>query len=181
MTPILYLSFIAFELIFAFLMFVYTVSAFYSSFMGSAYVPTRAKEIDKILKAANLKPNQIFYDLGCGDGRVVEEAVRHYKVRGWGIDVNPVLIFWSNLRTNFRGVKNLKYKTQNIFATDLGDADVIYLFLMPELLAKLAPKLKEEVRKNTLIISHAFRMEPFDNLLVKTLEGKPFPTYIYRV
>lgn len=148
--------------------------------MGSAYVPTRKKEIKKILKVANLKSGQIFYDLGCGDGRVVEEAVKTYKVKGWGIDINPVLIFWSNLKSRFKKINNLQYKAQNIFDVDLRNVDVIYLFLMPKLLVKLAPKLKKEARKNTLVISHAFKIDPFDSLLFKKLEGKPFPTYFYR-
>jgi len=148
--------------------------------MGAPYVPTKNKELLQFLKEAGLKKGQVFLELGCGDGRVVRTAVKEYGVKGIGIDVNPTLILWAKMKTKFYKVPGVIFRRENVFNTDLKDADVIYLFLMPELVKKLLPKMKKELKKNTLIISHGFKVEGWEKSLFKTIPNKPFPTYYYR-
>lgn len=169
-------------LIFLMTVSIYTLFLLYSSFKGSPYVPTRKKVIENILKEANLKKGKLFYELGSGDGRVSRLAVKEYQVRATGIDINPLLVFWSNLLDKWQKIdRHCRFIKKNIFAIDYSQADYLYLFLMPELITKLIPKLREDLKKGCLIISHAFKVEDKKFKLVKTLEGKPFRTYYYKI
>lgn len=169
------------ELIFAFSIASYMVGLVYSSLKGAPYVPTAMKEVRFILKEAGLKKNQIFLELGSGDGRVTREAVTKYGVRGVGIEINPVLILISRLWTKIKKIKNVKFKKEDILRTDISRADVIYLFLFPELIAKFSGKIKNKSKKNLLLISHGFKVDGFEKYLFKTINHIPFPTYYYRL
>jgi SAM-dependent methyltransferase len=181
MPGVLYALLVFLELLFAFFVFAYALSALYSNFMGSAYVPTKNKELEKILKACRLRKNQLFIDLGCGDGRVVRAAVSKYQVRGVGIDINPVLIFLTKIKARFAGLKNIKFFTQNVFVADITDADIVYIFLMPRLIEKLVPKLKRETKPSALIVSHGFKIPDFEKFRIKTINGAPFSTFFYKI
>lgn len=149
--------------------------------MGSPYVPTKKKELINFLKEANIKKGQVFLELGCGDGRVVRTAVGEYGAKGIGIDVNPTLILWARLRAKMAKVKGIEFRVENLFKTDVSKADIIYLFLMPELLVKLEKKLKKETKKGAVIISHGFKVEGWEKHNFKTIPNKPFPTYYYKI
>lgn len=181
MSMLLYYFLLIIELIFAFSIASYMVGLVYSSLKGAPYVPTSMKEVRFILKEAGLKKGQFFLELGSGDGRVTREAVTKYSVRGLGIDANPVLILISRLWTWFKKIKNVEFKKQDILKTDVSQADVIYLFLFPELIAKLTPTIKNRSKKNLLLISHGFKIDGFEKHLFKTIMYSPFPTYYYRL
>jgi len=169
---ILYLILILSLLLFLMLMSIYTLSLIYSSIMGSPYVATRKKRIEEILKEVELKKGKLFIELGSGDGRIVRTAVRKYGVKGVGVDINPLLIFWAKIL----GANNIKFKTENIFDSDLKQADYVYLFLMPKLIEKLALKMNKELKKRTVVISQGW-----EKRLFKKLEKLPFSTYYYRI
>lgn len=149
--------------------------------MGSPFVPTSKKELINFLKEAGIKKGQLFLELGCGDGRVVKTAVKEYGARGIGIDINPTLILYARFRAWLSRTKNLEFKVQNLHKTDLSQADIIYLFLMPELIKKLEPRLKAGTKKNADIISHGFKIVGWEKYNFKTIPNKPFPTYYYRL
>ncbi len=176
---VLYFAVLFLELLFAIGIFTWIASLVFSSFMGAPYVPTKKGELDVVLKEARLKKGQRFIELGCGDGRVVKHAVEKYKVHGVGVDVNPILILYSAFL--WRKTKNLQLVNQNIYKTNLFPYDVIYVFLMPEMLEKLKKKFLDECRRGTLIISHGFKIPGWDTKISKTLSRKPFPTYFYKV
>ncbi|OGK24898.1 hypothetical protein A3A46_01805 [Candidatus Roizmanbacteria bacterium RIFCSPLOWO2_01_FULL_37_13] len=177
---ILYFLVILAELIFAIGFSALTISFIYSSLKGSPYVPTRQKEVDIILKTANLKSKQIFLELGCGDGRVCRRAASLYGVKTIGVDVNPLLIRYARFLAKIKSVNNTDFRTQNIFDTDLSKVDVVYLFLMPKLIELIVPKLEKEIKKKALVISHGFKIVEWQNRLVKKIDHRPFPTYYYR-
>ncbi len=158
-------------------MSVYTLSLIYSSAMGSPYVATRKKRIEEILEGAQLKKGKSFVELGCGDGRIVRTAVKLYKVKGTGIDINPLLIFWAKLL----GKKGIDFKVKNIFDTDLTKADYVYIFLMPKLIKKLSIRMDNELKKGAIVISHGFDIEDWKKRLIKTKKTIPFPTYYYKI
>ncbi len=178
---ILYVFVLILELIFAFGLCAFAVSLVFSSVMGSPYVPTKKQELLDFLKEAALKKGDIFLELGCGDGRVVRTAVEAYGVKGVGVDINMLLILWAKLKAKLSHTKGIEFRVQNIFKTDASHADVIYLFLMPELIAKLALKLKKEIKKNCVVMSHGFKIAGWDKYIVKTIPHKPFPTYYYKI
>ncbi|OGK19636.1 hypothetical protein A2866_06735 [Candidatus Roizmanbacteria bacterium RIFCSPHIGHO2_01_FULL_39_8] len=178
---ILYVLVILLELLFALGFSIYTFFLIYSNLKGSPYVPTKMKEARMILEQAKLKPNQLFLELGSGDGRLSRLAAKDYKVNSIGIDVNPLLNWYARLWARWLKIPRVTFLTQNIFQTDLRKADVLYLFLMPKLIEKLKLKMEKELKKNSLVISHGFKVLGWEAKCFKTLNHRPFPTYYYRV
>ncbi len=180
LVPALYILLLFVELLFAFSIFIYIVSLLYSSFKGAPYVPTKKDRVLELLKNARLKKGQKILELGCGDGRVVRTAVEFFQMKGVGIDVNRLLVWIARFKHR-KLKKNLTFHADNVFKTPLSGYDVIYVFLMPEMLIKLKEKFTKECGRGTLIISHGFKIEGWDGKINHTLVRKPFPTYYYRV
>lgn len=154
---------------------------FIADLMGAPFVPTSGKLISLILKKAKLKKDQVFVELGSGDGRIVRGAVLLYGVKGTGIEFHPLLYFYSKLVTKFKKIKYLQFKRENFFKSDLSNADIIFTFLLPKTLKKLRIKFENECKKGTLVISHGFRIESWEKNMVDKIDGDPFPTYYYRI
>lgn len=122
------------------------------------YVPTPQAVVDKMLEMAEVKPGDIVYDLGCGDGRIVVTAAKKYGVKAYGFDIDPqrVAEALENVRSN--GVGHLvTIKQQDIFTLDLREASVVTLYLLPELNVRLMPQL-EKLKPGSRIVSHDFDM-----------------------
>ncbi len=168
------------ELLFFIVFSVCVISFIYSHLKGAPYVPTTHKEIGLILQSYKMKRGDKFLDLGCGDGRVSLKAAQLYKVKATGIDINPLLINWAKIQAKIKKVKNIEYVVGNILDIKLSSFKVIYVFLMPDIIKKIAPKFRLELKKTTIIISHGFKIDGFDNYLFKTIKHKPFSTYFYR-
>ncbi len=179
---LLYLLLIVVLFIFLICFSIYTLFLIYSSIKGSPFVATNKRKIINILKLANLKKNKLFYDLGCGDGRVVITAVEKFQVNGVGIDVNPLLIKMAKIKAKISNIppNKINFYRADILKYDFSNADYIYLFLMPELINKLKKNLTK-LKKGAVIISHGFKIEGWDNLLIKKIKDVPFPTYYYKV
>jgi tRNA G37 N-methylase Trm5 len=123
------------------------------------YVPTPQEVVDKMLALADVRPGEIVYDLGCGDGRIPVTAAKKYGVHAWGFDINPVRVKESLENVEKNNVKNLvTIKLQDIFELDLSKADVITLYLLPQLNVKLIPQL-DKLKPGCRIVSHDFNME----------------------
>lgn len=160
---------------------IYTLCLIYSNSKGAPYVPTKVKEAEFVLREANLRKGQIFYDLGCGDGRIVRIAVQKFGVKGVGIDVNPMLICWARILAKIQNIQSVMFVVQNIRDADIRKADVVYLFLMPKLVRSYKDQLETSLRKGTLVLSHGFSIEGWEHRLFKKISHKPYPTYFYRV
>jgi SAM-dependent methyltransferase len=123
------------------------------------YVPTPSAVVQAMLKLAKVDKNDVVYDLGCGDGRIVIEAARQYGVRAVGIDIDPQRIAEARANAKKAGVTKLvEFRLGDLFEADLREATVVTLYLLPSLNVKLAPKLRKELRSGTRIVSHDFDM-----------------------
>ncbi|MPZ45546.1 MAG: methyltransferase domain-containing protein [Betaproteobacteria bacterium] len=123
------------------------------------FVPTPQQVVDEMLKIANVKKGDVLYDLGSGDGRIVVTAAKRFGVRGAGIDIDPQRIAEANENAKKEGVTHLvTFKNIDLFTADFSDATVITLYLLPRLNVKLRPKLLNELKNGTRIVSHAFDM-----------------------
>jgi precorrin-6B methylase 2 len=123
------------------------------------YVPTPQEVVDAMLKLANVTKDDVVYDLGCGDGRIVVTAARTYGARGVGIDIDPQRIREARENVEKAGVGDLvKIIEGDLFTTPLGEATVVTLYLLPSLNQKLIPKLNAELKKGTRVVSHSFAM-----------------------
>ncbi len=180
MTVFLYVLILCIELLVLVTVAIYSLALVYSSVKGAPFVPTSKKRIDEILKEANLQKGHTFIELGCGDGRVVRYAVKKYGVTGIGIEVNPILTLLSRLYAKAENLRNVVFKTENVLSTDLNKAHVIYLFLMPQLILKLLPKLSQ-LPSGTVLISHGFKIQGWEKKLFKTVHSEPFSTFYYRI
>lgn len=180
LSQIVYVLALLVELLFFILFSIFTIFLSYSSLKGAPYVPTAKNEADLILKESSLKKNQSFLDLGCGDGRLVRQAVKEYFVYGTGIDVNIIVILIARFLSRVENLKNISFVCANIVTYKLPKVDIIYIFLFPKLISKIEHKLKKQLDQNTLIISHGFEIKNFKSYLKKTINHHPFPTYFYK-
>lgn len=123
------------------------------------YVPTPNEVVEEMLKVANVGKNDVIYDLGCGDGRIVITAAQKYGARGVGVDINADRIKESNENARKAGVTDrVKFLQQDLFETDLKEATVVTLYLLPDMNRRLRPKLFRELKPGTRVVSHAFDM-----------------------
>jgi len=123
------------------------------------YVPTPQEVVDKMLELAKVKKDDLVYDLGCGDGRIVVTAAKKYGCRGVGYDINPKRIKESLENVKKNNVGNMvRIEQKDIFTLDLSEANVITLYLLPSLNVKLIPQL-EKLKPGSRIVSHDFDMK----------------------
>ena len=112
-----------------------------------------------MFELADIRPGEVVYDLGCGDGRIPVMAAKKFGSRAWGFDINPVRVEESLENVKRNNVGNLvTIKQQDIFELDLSKADVITLYLLPRLNVKLIPQL-DKLKPGCRIVSHDFNME----------------------
>jgi ribosomal protein L11 methylase PrmA len=113
-----------------------------------------------MLKLAGVKKTDVVYDLGCGDGRIVIAAAKNFGARGVGIDINPVRIREAKENARTAGVGNLvRFEENDLFQADIREASVVTLFLLPNVNLKLRPKLLQELKPGTRIVSNTFDMD----------------------
>jgi predicted RNA methylase len=123
------------------------------------FVPTPEEVVEAMLQVANVTKNDIVYDLGSGDGRIPVTAAKKYGARAVGIDIDPQRIKEANENVKTSGVGDkVKIMNADLFETNLSEATVVTLYLLPSLNIKLMPKLQKELRNGTRIVSHSFDM-----------------------
>lgn len=122
------------------------------------YVPTPEGIVEAMLDLARVGPNDVVYDLGSGDGRIVIAAARR-GARGVGIDIDPERIREANANAKKAGVTNkVKFIEGNLFDADIADATVVTMYLLTDVNLKLRPKLMAELKPGTRIVSQTFDM-----------------------
>ena len=123
------------------------------------YVPTPYHVVNRMLELAEVTKDDVVYDLGCGDGRIVITAAERYGARGVGIDYDPERIAEARANAERRGVQDLvTFIQQDAMQTDVSEATVVTLYLLSSSNRKLRPILTRQLRPGSRIVSHAFRM-----------------------
>lgn len=136
------------------------------------FVPTPHEVVAKMLELADVKKTDLVYDLGCGDGRIVCTAAEKFGCKAVGFDVDPQRIKESLENVKKHKVEALvKIEQKDIFTLDLSPANVITLYLLPELNVKLIPQL-EKLKPGSRIVSHDFRMRGVRPDKVETVKAK---------
>ncbi len=127
---------------------------------GGPYVPTPNIVVDRMLALANVGPRDYVMDLGSGDGVIVITAAQKLQASGFGVDIDEELIRLSNERAKKLGIaERVRFEARDIFKTDVSKATVVTLYLLPEFMRKLRPKLYEELRPGTRVVSHDYHFE----------------------
>lgn len=123
------------------------------------FVPTPQEVVEDMLRLANVQKGDVLYDLGSGDGRIPITAAKKYGIRAIGIDIDPERIREANANAKKAGVTHLvQFKQEDLFKTSFSDATVVTLYLLPDLNVKLRPRLWNELKPGTRIVSHQFEM-----------------------
>ncbi|HSF48888.1 MAG TPA: class I SAM-dependent methyltransferase [Burkholderiales bacterium] len=123
------------------------------------YVPTPEPVVEKMLELAEVGPNDLLYDLGSGDGRIVIAAAKKHGARGIGVDIDPERVREARENAKAAGVTDrVQFREGDLFKMDLSGATVVTLYLLPDVNMKLRPKLLKELKPGTRIVSHSFDM-----------------------
>ena len=123
------------------------------------YVPTTEEAVKAMLGLAGVTKNDVVYDLGCGDGRIVVSAAKNMGARGVGIDINPVRIAEARENAKKAGVEDLvRFEENDLFEAKISEATVVTLFLLSNINLKLRPRLLKELKPGTRIVSNTFDM-----------------------
>lgn len=151
---------------------------------GVRYEPTSPEVVQAMLRLADVRGGDVVYDLGCGDGRIVIAAMRAGAARGVCVDIDPRRIAESRENAQQAGVADrIRFLNQDLFATDLGDATVVMLFLSPDFNLKLRPKLQRELKTGARIVSHWHDMgdwQPQETVRISS-GGRERPLYLWTV
>ncbi len=132
------------------------------------YVSTPYEVVEEMLGIAGVNKDDILYDLGCGDGRIVITAAKKYGCRGVGVDLDPQRIKESRENAVKENVANkVKFIQQDLFEADISEATVMTLYLLSSVNLKLRPRLLRELKPGTRIVSHDFSMGEWEADLEK--------------
>lgn len=127
--------------------------------LDAPYVASDTEVVDAMLSLAELRPDDYVIDLGSGDGRILIAAARSNGAHGLGVDIDPARIEEANRNARNAGVTGLvSFRQQDLFQTPLREADVLTLYLTPEVNLRLRPRILEQMRPGTRVVSHDFSM-----------------------
>jgi Methyltransferase domain len=127
---------------------------------GGPYVPTPQVVVDQMLRIGAVGAADYVIDLGSGDGVIVLTAARQLKARGMGIEIDPALVKLSNAEAKRLGVADrAQFFVQDVFKADLSRATVVTLYLLPGMMINLRPKIFNELRPGTRVVSHDYNFD----------------------
>ena len=136
------------------------------------WVPTPKSLVEKMLKMADVKPTDVVFDLGSGDGITVITAAKQFGVRATGIEYNPDMVELSKRNAQREGVADkAEFIRGDIFATDFSKATVLTMYLLPYLNLKLRPTILD-MKPGTRVVSHAFTMDDWKPDQTDSTEGR---------
>jgi len=141
------------------------------------FVPSHKKNIEKALVGLRLAPGSKVYDLGCGDGKALFLAEKMgFRVTGFELSPYPYL---KSVIKKYFTKSHARFVRANFFQADVSEADCVYLFLVPSVMAKVGEKLKKELKPGASVIAYAMHIPGWE--AAKILETRPSKTYIYRM
>lgn len=144
------------------------------------FVPTPEVVVAEMLKQAKVNKDDVLYDLGSGDGRIVITAAQEFGTKGVGIDIDPELVKKSQENAQKAGVADrVKFLEQDLFKTDLSEATVVTLYLLPDVNLKLRPKLLSELKPGTRVVSHNYDMGDWKPKNVVRVKGPRYEHTVY--
>jgi SAM-dependent methyltransferase len=150
------------------------------------YVATPREVVEKMLQMAEVDGDDVLYDLGCGDGRIVITAAKKYGARGVGVDIDPERIRESLRGAREAGVEKLvEFRLEDAIKTDLSEATVLALYLLPESNALLRSKFDKQLKPGTYVVTHNYRIpgweeKEIDAQSMEDLRGKNHTIFLYQ-
>lgn len=156
----------------------------YGGYLYAPWVPSKTSDLPRILKLANIKKGQIFYELGCGDGRVATYMAKNTDAKVIGIEIAYPLYFIAKLRAWLAKINAPKctFKLKDLFKENIHEADVIFTYGMPKQLeTKLKTKLEKEAKKGTRVLSYIFAIRGLTPIIKDVPSSKDVAIYVYEI
>jgi ribosomal protein L11 methylase PrmA len=145
------------------------------------YLPTPQEAVEVMLSLAEVCEADILYDLGSGDGRVLITAAQKFGTRGVGIDIDPQRISQAIENAQQSGVSDrVMFLHQNLFESDFYEATIVVLYLLPHLNLRLRPRLLQQLKPGTRILSHDFDMGDWQPHHVQTVKTPEETATVYQ-
>lgn len=130
--------------------------------VAAPYVPTPWPIVDAMLDLARIGRDELLIDLGSGDGRLVVTAAKRFGARGYGVDINPELVTLANRNATEAGVAGrVRFEQRDLFQTDLREANVLTLYLLPQMVLELVPRILAQMPAGARVVSHDYGMSPW--------------------
>ena len=148
---------------------------------AAPWIPTRRREVDRILTFAELRPGQIFYDLGSGDGRLIFKAAQKYHAQAIGIELSLLPYLYSKIKQLFGHNPQIQIKFKNLFKENLSQADIVFIYLMPSQYPRLIKKLRTELKPGAKVITAAWPIDEWTPLKTDKPGEDDIALYLYRI
>lgn len=145
--------------------------------IAGPYVPSPWPIVDEMIKLADIRADDVVFDLGSGDGRLVTAAAKRHGARGVGIEIQTNLVELADIQAKHEGVADrVKFVAADLFDTDLRSASVVTLYLLPRFVTRLVPKLRAELAPGSRIVSHDYPLVPWppDKTLIFDVPEKEY-------
>lgn len=137
------------------------------------FVPSPPYVVEKMIEVAAIKPGDVLYDMGSGDGRIVIEAAKKYGIRGVGIDLNPELVNKARDSAKREGVEHLvEFRAQDGLTVDISEATVVTLYMFKWFNNALRPKL-QKLKPGSRVIAHDFDIDDWKPTRVEYVKAPP--------
>jgi cyclopropane fatty-acyl-phospholipid synthase-like methyltransferase len=167
-------------ILFLLLIIIYYIFLLIGLIFYAPWVPLEKKQIEKIFDLININQNDVLYDLGSGDGKIVILVSKKYKIKTCGIEILLPLVIYSKIKAKLLKLNHLvKIKWANFYKVDLSQATIVIFYLMPKDIKKLVPKFKKELKPGTRIISAAFSVPDLQLYKIETINGMKI--YFYQI
>lgn len=149
------------------------------------FVPTPIDVVERMLTLANVGPQDVVYDLGCGDGRIVIAAAQRFGARGVGVEIDPRLVAQAEANAKAAGVSDrVRFILGDALKADVADATVVTLYLLSASNVALRPILTKQLRPGARIVSHSFAMGDWEPDVIDSFrdaEGTSRTLYLWKV
>lgn len=157
------------------------VTAGAAAFRAAPWLPTRGRDIDRLLRLARIVPGELVVDLGCGDGRLTIAAAERFGARSVGVELSflPFSISWLRARRS-KARELIRIRFADFYSIPLKDANVVVCFLTPEAMKRLSTKFVQELKPGARIVSYAFSLQGWPGGVKDKPTPKDIPIYVYQ-
>ena len=148
------------------------------------FIATELEVVKAMLTLAGVTRDDVVYDLGCGDGRIVIAAAKEFGASGVGVDIDPQRIREAQANAVRAGVVDrVTFRVEDLFDTDIQSATVVTLFLAPTVNARLQPKFMTQLKPGSRIVSHRFLIGEWvpERTITLSVRGTPDHIFLWRM
>lgn len=149
--------------------------------LSAPYVPTRKRDLKRIYEIAQIRPGQVVYDLGAGDGRILIYGAKHYGIKGVGCELALFPLLSSKIKALCAGVSGqLSLRWKNLYKIDVSEADLVVSYLLPKTMGKLKKKFEQELKPGAKVIACGFEVPGWEHVKYDKPDKRHVGLYLYQ-